>query len=196
MANKRGLSRLTKKEKLAAAMLPEIQQFTIPDRAITVRLKKEENVTFDFAKIIPDIRAIVDFVNTADKLPSVELKPRERIKQASDLVALIDEIALRLEHIDGRLYSEIDQHCYRQYAEHFFMLKGDVNAAQAKVRECVSSAIKQLKLKKPKSGPKVKLRTSVLKIIAESLQKNSTPAFNQKSARALAREILDLCDKP
>lgn len=195
MKNKQRLTLLTRKEKAAADTGGWVDE-RIPHDLLRQRLMNEGGREFDIDAILPKIAYQVGWVRMTQKHDAAHMEPKEIAQQAKETVAVIDELLSRLQHLHPHLAAEADYILFKARKEFVLSIKQRVQPDLYLLRASINQACGVIQKRPVKTGPKRNGWMVARDAIAKLLREHSKPTIAAKTARALAVELLELCDLP
>ena len=189
MNNKQRITKISKREK-QAAVTSGVLDLNLPESEIRQRLENDPR-TFDIETVLEELARKVAWVRLSYSAP--RMKPSEVYKQAADTIAVIDELIARVDHMHPGLVSIVDELLYRTRGEFSLDLRERIAPDLYSIRSALGAAMQMIESEPVRTGPKgdwAALKESVVDI----LSRNSDRSINKAESKALAIELLDLCN--
>jgi hypothetical protein len=188
MNNKQRITQLSKREK-QAAVTSGVLDLNLPAE-IRQRLENDPQ-TFDIETVLEELAHKVAWVRLQYSPPS--MKPSEVNKQAADTVMVIDELIARIDHMHPELVCVVDELLYRTRGEFGYNLSERIAPDLYSIRSSLEAAIQMRENEPVRTGPKGNW-AALQESVAEILSRNSDRHINKVESKALAVELLDLCN--
>jgi len=185
--NKQRITKITKREK-QAAVTSGVLDLNLPESEIRQRLENDPR-TFDIETVLEELARIVAWIRLRYSPPSMQ--PSEVYKQAADTIAVIDDLIARVDHMHPELVRVMDELIYQARGEFGFHLRERIAPDLYSIRSALGAAIQ---MKEPgRTGPKGD-KTALKDSVVDILIRNSARPINKAESKALAEELLDLCN--
>ncbi len=192
--NKQRLTQITPREKKAAHSGGCLDE-RIPAQQIRQRLADEPR-EFDVDAVLPVIANQAAWARMMAINESVRMTRGEVIQQARDTVEVIDELVARISNLHPDLACWATDALFKSGRDGFRnltrRLKPDLSVLRAAVNHAGATVQRQPK----RTGPKQNRWMIARDNIGRALREHSTPAIPTKAAKALAADLLQICELP
>jgi hypothetical protein len=189
MNKKQRITKISKREK-QAAVTSGVLDLNLPESEIRQRLVNEPR-TFYVETVLEELARKVAWLRLRCSAP--RMKPSEVYKQAADTIAVIDELIARVDHMNPGLTCVVDELLYRTRGEFAFELRERFVPDLYSIRSALGAAIQMRENEPVRTGPKGNW-AALQESVADILSRNSDPPINKAESKALAVELLDLCN--
>lgn len=191
MSNTQRITKLSRKEK-AAAVSGGVLDLQVPESKLRQRLQ-DEPATFNIDTVLDEVAHHVAWARLTSS--AAHMKPGKVREQAEHTVAVIDELIVRLDKMHPAIASMVDESLYRVGGEFCVDLRDRMAPDLYRLRSALHSAIRTMEFEPVRPGPKGG-RSALRATVAKILRANSEPTINAAEAKALATDLLALCDLP
>lgn len=189
--NKQRLTKITRTAKQASDT-GGVLDFSIPEALLRQRLATDPK-KYDVDAILQELSHRVAWARLEASVP--RMKPSEVSKQAKDTAAVIDELIVRINHIYPELESFVDEALYQARGEFVLDMRGRIEPDLYRLRGVMLSVAKTIDANPGQTGPK-SAWPIMRDAIANTLRDHSEPQLDSRGAKALAAELLELCEMP
>ena len=164
----------------------------LPEQKLRDRLSMErERTDFDTDAVLKQLAQLVGWARLEPESPS--MKPSEVRQQAEATVKIIDELLVRFGHMHPTLTMRLDEMLYKAFGQFAHNLTDQLEPGLHRMRAALRRAAADMAKEPSRPGPRGNW-PALRDRVAELLRANSEPPVNKRESKALAADLLELCD--
>jgi hypothetical protein len=188
---KQRLMKLTRQEIAASPQGGWIDE-RVPVEDVRQLLTREPRVTFDTQSLLVDLGRIAGHARLMRDV--VRLERDQKAAQARETVAVIDELVQRLLHMDPHVEALATDLLYNAEKVSVLWVRQRIAPDLYLLRAALAGAATTIENKPSRTGPRPTWWTRARDDLTQALLDRATPRLAKKAAKALAVEILALCE--